>query len=75
MIVKDRLKGWRLAPSSDRQARPSVVVEESQPSPWRRLDYVPARLAVPLAMLIGAVLPWATWTLPDVLADTVIIRS
>ena len=42
--------------------------EETGRTPWRRLDYVPARLAVPAALLAGMGLAWLVWTLPVMLA-------
>jgi formylglycine-generating enzyme required for sulfatase activity len=58
----------RLALPRDRQLRYAVVAEEADPSPWRRLDYLPPRLALPLAVALGMGLAWAVWTLPDLLA-------
>lgn len=67
------LKRLRRALLRDTQVRYAVVAEETGRTPCRHLDYVPARVAVPLALLVGTALAWAVWTLPAVLAVPVFL--
>jgi len=58
----------RLALSRAEQLRYTQVAEEIALTPWRRLDYLPWRVVLPLALAVGVGLAWAVWTLPDLLA-------
>jgi formylglycine-generating enzyme required for sulfatase activity len=68
-----RLRRLGLALSARGQVRYSLAIEEAERTPWRRLDYVPAPVAVPLALLIGLGSAWVAWTLPAMLAAPVFL--